>query len=346
MARRTLHTTLAALTTLVLLLAGCGDGEAGAAGSDDPYEIVSAAFTGLDTSVTDVSFSLDATAEQLVEAFEVELTGDPAEQAMLDLLAEAELRMAGSEAGMAMSFVLDDATVVETRVIDQVMYLRVDVDAFIDIAASIDPAAAAEMEETLGMLPLVAADDPSLAFLADVVAGGWVSMEVPEDSAYADEWKSGTDPESLDEDVAAAFEQIIDENTVITPDGQARGGDRYIVEVRAADLITALASNPLTAEALDATSDDADPDAVLEEMRAEGLSDIWELDVVIIDGVLSSIRIDFADISTEAPAGASVPFLITFAESPSAPSVPESHTPIDPKLLNEMFLGMDGVGQM
>lgn len=343
---------LAPLLALVLILAGCGDGDGGnSAGGkngsggdskaiDDPNAAVLAAFSDIEASTMDITVSLDATGAELAAAMEAELTGDPSEQAILDLLASGEIHMVSSAEGMSMAVAIDGATVFEYRMIDQTVYVRLDTAAAVDLMGSIDPAGAAEMSASLEQLPMMMGGDPSMSFLGDLLNGDWVSLEVPAESALGGLPGTSENPEELDAELAAVIAQIVDENSVVTPAGEARGGDRFLVEVRVADLMTALSSHPLTAEALELSGSGADIDEALAEMRADGVAEVWEIDVVLIDGQLSSVRIDLANLSTEMPEGSSLPVLITLSPSPSAPSAPADHTPVPMVVLEQLMGGM------
>ncbi len=342
---------LAPLVALVLILAGCGDGEeAGGTGGgkssgngiaiDDPNAAVLAAFSELNPTTVDISFKLDATADQLAQAMEAELSGDPSEQLMLDLMTQAEMRVVSSDQAMAMEMAIDGSTLFEFRTIAQTIYVRLDVDSVVALANQIDPAAGAELSSQIDMVPAMFGGDPSMSFLGDLLSGGWVSLELPPDSELGGMWESSTEPDQLNADFAAALQQIVDENTSVTAAGEARGGDRFLVEVQVADLLAALQSHPVTAEALELSDPDADIDDILAEMRQEGVSEVWELDVVLIDGNISSIRADMAQMTTELPEGSTLPWLITFNSSPTAPTAPADHTPVPAELLNQMFSGM------
>jgi hypothetical protein len=339
---RHLTTTIATLVVALLLLGGCGSDspERTRASNLDPNEAVLAAFNTLDASVMDVSIAIDATPEQLAEAFEADLS-DPADQAMVELLTQASFRMVGAGDDMAMSARLGTATVFEVRSVAGVAYLRADLATAAQVAGRVDPEMGSQVDELIEMLPLLASSDPSLGFIGDLAAGGWLSLEIPEDSEFSGLWESGSNPSQLDAELDAVIEAILDENTVIVADGTARGGDRYLVTVEAARIAAAFAENPLTAEAFGLVG--TDPDEIVDQLLDEGIAPTWELDVVIIDGRVSSIRVDIASLSTDAPEGATLPILISFSASPTAPTAPERHTPIPSELLDEMMSEMGGL---
>jgi hypothetical protein len=332
---RHLRPFIAALVALLFLAAACGaDDGAGQATNLDPDEAILAAFTELDATLMEVTFALDATADEILSAMEADGT-DPDDRAMAELLTQARVRVVGAGDDMAVEVLVGTDSMVEMRVVDRVAYLRVDVDAGREVMERIQPGSGAEVDEVLSMLPLLTAGDPRLGFIGDLVGGSWLSLEVPDDSDYAHLWDTGSDPTQLDDELTAVVEAILDENTVITADGTARGGDRYLVQVEVARILTAFSTNPLTAEAFGLVG--TDPDQVLGDMLDEGVAPTWELDVVLVDGRLSSIRVDLAALSTDAPAGATLPVLISFAGSPTAPSAPTDHTPIPSALIEEMM---------
>lgn len=340
---------LAPLMALALILAGCGDeagsaqngGSGGNSSTDDPNAAILAAFSNIDATGMDLTVSIDATGAELAAAMEGEMTGDPADQAVLDLLARGEIHMSSTTEGdMAMAVSVDGSVAMELRSIDEVFYIRVDTATLVDLIGSIDPASAAEMNASLAELPMMLGSDPSMSFLGDLLDGGWVSLDLPPDSPLGSLAGPAQDPEQFDAELAEVISQIVDENSKVTEAGEARGGDRYLVEVRMADLMSALATHPATAEALELTASDADLDEILADMEAEGVSEVWELDVVLIDGQLSSIRVDFANLTTDMPEGSTFPLLITLSGSPSAPSAPAEHTPVPPEMLELLMSGM------
>lgn len=345
MFRRSLKLIMAPLLAMMLILAGCGDDNGAAGGGnntnggstiDDPNAAVLAAFSEIEASTVDISIKFDATADELRTAFEAEMTGEPAEQAVLEMLTKGEFHLASTDGAGAVALSIDGTNLFEFRVIDEVAYVRVDTNTALDLVRAIDPASAAEMSATLTELPMMLGADPSMSFLGDLIEGNWVSIPLPPESAFGELAAPAQDPEQLDAEVAEALAQIVDENTVVTPAGEARGGDKFLVEVRIADLVEAIAANPVASQVLDPG---ADADEMLAEMRAEGVPEVMEIDVVLIDGQLSSVRIDLAHLSPEIPDGATLPMLITVSPSPSAPSAPGEHTPVPVELLEAMFAG-------
>jgi hypothetical protein len=351
MIRRHLRVLLASLAAVVLVLAGCGNDDSGGAQSfDDPEEAILAAFNAIDTDSAEMTFSYDGTADDLLATLAIldeDFSADePGADAMIALMAGAELRVAANDEDFEMELLVDGTSLMEMRFIGETFYLRLDVDAGIDLIREIDAEAASEVEMMTAFVPFITMEDPRLSFVADLFAGSWISMEVPADSEFGDLLEPQGGADTIDEEVFALIAEIIESNTNITHLGQARGGEHFVVEVDVATTVASIAGNPRAAQALDLTDVATDPDEIIEEMRSEGVASTWEFDVVITNGVVSSIRMDLATLSTDAPAGASLPFLIELSASPSAPSAPSDHTPIPMDLLEEMSSGMGGVGGM
>ena len=349
---RPLRALIATLLALVLVLAACGNDDAAGPSIDefdDPADAVLAAFSQVEAGATEYRISFDGTAADLATLMEASgepMADDPSTQMALDLMAGAEFQVSGAGDDVAMAMILDGDAVFEMRSIGTTAYGRVDMERIIEIISESDPAAAMEFEMIMGIAPMFAMEDPRLGFITDLLEGNWVSMDVPPDSDFADLYDS-TDGESIDEEVLSVLEEIIEANTSVTQSGEARGGDLFIVEVDVASALAAIGRNPLAADALELGSDFAgDPDEIAREMAEDGLASTWSFDVVITDGQISSMRMDFAELSTEAPEGASLPILIEFASSPSGPSAPSDHTPIDPDLIEELLGPMMMMGGM
>lgn len=341
---------LAVLLAAVLFLAACGnDDTAGPSIEefDDPADAVLAAFRQVETEATELRVSFDGTAADLAAALEASgepVTDDPSAQMAVDLMAGAEFHMSGAGEDFAMAMILDGDAVFEMRSIGTTIYGRVDVERVIDLIGESDPDAAMELQMAMAIAPMFAMEDPRLGFVTDLLEGNWVSMDVPPDSELGELLD---DSESADEEVLAVLEEIIEANTSVTHTGEARGGERFVVEVDVANALAAIGRNPLAAEALELGSDfDLDADEIARDMAEDGVASTWTFDVVVTDGQVSSMRMDFAELSTEVPDGVRLPILIEFAASPSAPSPPSDHTPIDPALIEEMLEPMMMMGGM
>lgn len=332
---RPLSRRLAALAALLLLAvaAGCG-AESGAVGAADvdPREAVRAAFAELDPSVLDVSVSVDATADEILTAMDA-TDADGADRAAAELLADAHLHLVGAGDDMALDVGIGESTVTEVRVVDSVLYVRVDPDELRRLVDRVDPDTGAELDGMLGMLALLTEGDPRLGFLADLAGGAWISLDLTDGvpGGTADD-RSAT---GLDEELAELLATIVDEHTVVVPEGTARGGERYLVQVETARLLESAAADPRLADALGTAG--TDPETLLDELADGGLAPTWELDVVLIDGRLGSIRVDLASLTAEAPAGATLPVLVSFAATPTPPHAPDSHTPVPTDLLGDLL---------
>lgn len=349
---RHLRTTAACLIAGVMLVAACGDESGSGGGSvDDPEEAVLAAFSAIDTDATEMTITFDGDAAELAAALETMDDTFPADEpgtdTMVELMAGAELRASASGEDFAMAVALDDTALTEMRVIGSTIYGRIDFDSALALIGDIDPEAAAEFEMIVGMAPMIAAEDPRLGFVQDLLEGRWISMEVPDDAEYSDLFDATSDTEAIDEEMLSVIEEILSANTAVTHVGDARGGQQFVIEVDVASTMAALARNPMAAQALDLTDSTTDTDELVEQMQSEGMASSWEFDVVVTDGVVSSVGMDLATLSTEAPDGASLPVLIRLSPSPSAPEAPGDHTPIPPELLEELAGDMmGGLGPM
>lgn len=344
---RHLRAILAGLTAATLLLGACGDDTPSAEEFDDPEEAVLAAFSSLEADTVELSVSFDADAAELAEAFEAvdDIQDDPASQAMIELMADAEFQMSGAGDDFAMAVVLSGDELAEMRFVANTFYLRLDIDRGLDIVRDIDPEAASEVEMVVAMAPMIAMEDPRLGFVSDLLAGGWVSMDLPPEATELLE--SEEQDQALDEELLAVLQEIVADNTDVVHAGSARGGEQFIVTVDVATAMATAARNPMTAQGLDMSGVSTSPEDIIAEMQAEGIEPTWQFDVVLIGGDISSIRMDFAELATDAPEGVSLPILVTFAPSPSAPAAPSDHTPIPADLLEEMMGDMmGGLGPM
>lgn len=378
---RHLRIALAALFAVLLLAAGCGDdsgpsaerpsggdtltgtaddnggnggrGDKPAASGDQAT--VLAAFNALDPTVSDITFSFDATPDQILAAIEA-MDDEPLDaegRAMASLMANAALNITGTDNAMAMSFIFNNAAAVEMRVIDEILYVRMDGPSMVSLFNQVDTETGMQMEQLLQQAPMFALEDPSLAFMGDFAAGGWISLDT-NNPIFADLLdEADTNPAELDQKLAkelnAVIASIIDENTEVTADGQARGGDLYRVKVNAPDMIRALAANPVFAQAMAASGQGFSPgeiEAELNEALADGMPEIWEIEVVVANGNVTSIRMDLAKFREEGdlPAGTTLPVLITFNPAATAPTAPSSHTPIPPAFFDMMGGMMGGMG--
>lgn len=344
---RHLRAIFASLVAAVLLLGACGDDTPGAEAFDDPEEAVLAAFSSLEADTVELSVRFDGDAAELAEALEAvdDFQDDPASRAMIELMADAEFQMSGAGDDFAMAVVLAGNELAEMRFVANTFYMRVDIDRGLDIMRDIDPEAASEIEMVVAMAPMIAMEDPRLGFVSDLLAGGWVSMELPPEATELLE--SEAQDQALNEELLAVLQEIVADNTEVTHTGQARGGERFVVTVDVATAMATAASNPMAAQGLDITGAGTSAEDMVDEMRAEGLEPTWQFDVVITDGAISSIRMDLAELATDAPEGVSLPILITFSSSPAAPSAPSDHRPIPADLLEEMMGDMmGGLGPM
>lgn len=349
---RHLRAATACLIAGVMLVAACGEESGSGGGSvDDPEEAVLAAFSAIDTDATEMTITFDGDGAELAAALEALddtfPSDEPATDTMVELMAGAELRASASGEDFAMAVVLDDTSLTEMRVIGSTLYGRIDFDSALALIGDIDPEAASEFEMIVGMAPMIAAEDPRLGFVQDLLEGRWISMEVPDDAEYSDLFDATSDTETIDEQMLSVIEEILSANTAVTHVGDARGGQQFVIEVDVASTMAALARNPMAAQALDLTDTSTDPDELVEEMQSEGMASTWEFDVVVTDGVISSVGMDLATLSTDAPDGVSLPVLIRLSPSPSAPEAPGDHTPIPPELLEELAGDMmGGLGPM
>ena len=338
-----LRAILASLIAGVLLLGACGNDDAPSAEDfDDPEEAVLAAFNRLEADTVAIAVSFDGTAAELAVALEAvdDFQDDPASRAAMELMADAELRMSGAGDDFAMAVVLSGDDLAEMRFVSNVFYGRLDIERGVEILRDIDADAAAEIEMVLAMAPMIAMEDPRLGFVSDMLAGQWISMDLPPEAL--DLLESGEQDEGLDEELLAVLQEIVADNTEVVHAGSARGGEQFIVTVDVATAMATAARNPMTAQGLDMSGVSTSPEDMIAEMQAEGIEPTWQFDVVLIDGQISSIRMDFAELATDSPEGVSLPILITFAPSPSAPSAPSDHTPIPAELLEEMMGDMMG----
>lgn len=343
---------LALVFALALIAAACGDddgdsgggggffggngngttdngGNGGSEGSDDD---VLAALGSLQGSGYGMTIGLDMSGADLAATMTAmgETVG-PEDEAVFDLLAGAQMSFAGTDDAAEFVLTLDGSTVFEVLAIGTTVYLRMDLDGLVDVAESIEPGAGAQVQGMAQMGPFFAMEDPQLAFIGDFLAGGWVSLEVPESTPFDDEF--GINPSAatdIDPDeLLAAFEEVLRGDVEIS----SIGDERYLVEVDVESALRSLAENPDLAELMEL--DPAEIDEMLAEARAEGVATTWSFEVGLNGGELESIRMDVLTLADDTPDGASLPILITFTPGAEPRSAPSDATPIPPELLTD-----------
>ncbi|HEY7874914.1 MAG TPA: hypothetical protein VIG64_07300 [Actinomycetota bacterium] len=279
---------LAAIAAAALLLAACGgdDGGSGGGGGGSPEETLRQAVENLSEGGHTFTLSLSSDAEQLAALSEGELNEETASKILDSSLsfsfndaddpAEAEVAIAANIAG---------STDVELRVVDEVLYLRVDVDSLLDLAG---PEAKAQAGPQIQAF-VQQAQAQGLDWVEPGVNGEWLAF-----TGFAqllEQFGGGlaASPSAEQQAIVDQFAAALTDDATVTSEGDEDAGEHLVASIEYKALIDNFKE---LAEGLGQAVPTTDLPADSEIPEGEMTVDFW-----VSDGELTQVELDFVQLA-------------------------------------------------
>lgn len=333
--RRTLAAGAAAATTLALL-AGCGSssGSGTASSSQSPKQEFASAISSLNDGDTLLAtFRVDAPAAALLGLASNSGDVTPSDRRAIAVVAGGDITVEvkgdknlssykpGDKQHPAVEFKVDSngSSIVDVRSVDQTAYFHVDVSKILQIAGQ----PASKLTDLQRQIP------PTLGFAKDLLAGKWVSLNLPQAQTLL---KSISGAAGAQAPSAKQGQQLVNrlkatllaDTTVTRPSTGGDQGDHLVLTARTRQVLTDVASDLSSVL----------PSQAFSQFRPSDVPDrTVTIDAYVKDGILSKLSLEttqFASAADKAKLnGTKVPLVLTFDTSGPSIDAPSGATPID-----------------
>lgn len=316
----------AAAVAVAFTLAACG----GSGGSDNSPkgELVAGIGSLSDSSVLTTTVRLDTTAAELQAL--ARGSGDSLDKASAAALAAAriaiETKRQGGHGAFALTGLAGDASLLELRVVDNTIYLHGDVRGILALI---------HKRKLFANLKAETANMPS--FVQAAIAGKWVSLDAGALSGLAGGGTSSSSSAAKGPKLLADLKDIVDRDVTVTKVGTDSRGDHLRLTGDAAKLARDLRSSVSTSVPGGAVLSQRLPSGPVQHRKV--ILDAW-----VNDGALTELSLDllqFGD-KADAPAGATLPLLVTFDRSGADITPPTGSVPVDLTQLGALVGALSG----
>jgi hypothetical protein len=323
---------LAAIAAATMLMAACGGDEGGGGGGGNPQETLQAAVENLSESGQTLTFSLASDAGSLEAASEGSINEETANKILessisvsannADDPADAEFALAANIAG---------STDVEFRLVDEVVYLRIDLDSLLDLAG---PEAKAQAQPQIDAL-VQQASAQGLDWVEAGVSGEWlaftgVTQLLEQFSGMA------ASPSSEQQAIVDQFAAALTDDATVTSEGDEDPGEHLVASIEFKDVYDNFLE---LAEGLGQGAPMADLPPESEIPEGQLTVDFW-----VSDGRLTQVEVDFLQLAQlgeeEIPEGVeSLGLRVTLEEFDGGVEAPSDATEVDLAQLIQTFSG-------
>lgn len=323
---------LAAIAAATMLLAACG-GDDGGGGGGNPQETLRQAVESLSEGGRTLTLSLNSDAASLAAASEGSINEDVAGKILDSSLsvsandaedpADAEFALAANIAG---------STDVEFRLVDEVIYLRVDLDSLLDLAG---PEVKAQAQPQIQAF-VQQAQAQGLDWVEPGVNGGWLAFTGA--TQLLEQFGGGlaASPSSEQQAIVDQFARALTDDATVTSEGDEDPGEHLVASVAFKDLydnFLELAEG--LGQAIPAT--ELPPESEIPE--GEMSVDFW-----VSDGQLTQVELDFLQLAElgdeELPEGVETLGLrVAIEEFDGGVEAPSDATEVDLAQLIQTFSG-------
>lgn len=324
---------LAALAAATMLMAACGgDDGGGSGGGGSPEETLRQAVENLSEGGHTFTLSLSSDAEQLAAASEGEITEETAAKILdssvsfsangADTPAEAQVAFAANIAG---------STDVEFRLVDEVLYLRVDVDSLLDLAG---PEAKAEAGPQIQAF-VQQAQAQGLDWVEPAVNGEWLAF-TGFSQLLQQFGGAAASPSAEQQAIVDEFAAALTKDATVTSEGDEDPGEHLVASIE----YKALVDNFLElAESLGQAVPTTDLPSEEDIPEGEMTVDFW-----VSDGQLTQVELDFIQLAKaggeEIPEGLDTLGLrVAIEDFDGDVEVPDGATEVDLTQLIQSFAG-------
>jgi hypothetical protein len=317
-----------------MLLAACGgDDGGGGGGGGSPEETLSQAVENLSEGGRTLTFSLNSDAASLSAVSEGTVNEDAAGK-ILDssLSVSANDAENPADAQFALAANIAGSTDVEFRLVDEVIYLRVDLDSLLDLAG---PEAKAQAQPQIDAAVQQAAAQ-GLNWVEAGAAGEWLAFTGA--TQLLEQFGGGlaASPSAEQQAIVDQFAAALTDSASVTSEGDEDPGEHLVASIEYKDLYDNFIE---LAEGLGQAIPTAELPPESEIPEGEMTVDFW-----VSDGQLTQVELDFLQLAElgeeEIPEGVeSLGLRVTIEEFSGDVEAPSGATEVDLAQLIQTFSG-------
>jgi hypothetical protein len=325
---------IAGIAAATMLLAACGgDDGGGGGGGGSPEETLKQAVENLSEGGNTITLSLNSDASSLAAASEGSINEETANKILDSSLtvsandaddpADAEFALAANIAG---------STDVEFRLVDEVIYLRVDVDSLLDLAG---PEVKAQAQPQIqGFVQQAAAQ--GLDWVEPGVNGEWLAFTGATQLLEQFGGSMAASPSAEQQALVDQFAKALTDDATVTSEGDEDPGEHLVASVNFKDLYDNFLE---LAEGLGQAVPTTELPPESEIPEGEMSVDFW-----VSDGELTQVELDFLQLAElgdeEIPEGVdSLGLRMTIEPFDGGVEVPSDATEVDLAQLIQTFSG-------
>jgi hypothetical protein len=324
---------LAAIAAATLLLAACGGGDGGSGGGGNPEETLRQAVENLSEGGRTLTFSLSSDPGSLVAASEGSINEETAGK-ILDSSLTVSANDAENPADAEFAFAANIAgsTDVEFRLVDEVIYLRVDLNSLLDLAGAEVKAQAQPQIQAF----VQQASAQGLNWVEPGVNGEWLAFTGA--TQLLEQFGGGlaASPSAEQQAIVDQFAKALTDDATVTSEGDEDPGEHLVASVAFKDLYDNFLE---LAEGLGQAVPTGELPPESEVPDGEMSVDFW-----VADGELTQVELDFLQLAElgeeELPEGVETLGLrVTIEGFDGGVEVPSDATEVDLAQLIQTFTG-------
>jgi hypothetical protein len=324
---------LAVIAAAALVFAACGGDGGGGGGGGDPKETLRQAVENLSEGGQTLTFSLASDAASLATLSEGSLDEETAQKILDSSLAISSNGADDpAEAEFAFAMNIAGSTDVEFRLVDEVLYVRVDVDSLLDLAG---PEAKAQAQPQIQAF-VQQAQAQGLDWVEAGVAGEWLAFSGF--SQILEQFGGGLQASPSAEQLAIIdqFASALTADATVTSEGDEDPGEHLVASMSYQDLYDNFIE---LAQGLGGAVPGTELPAEGEIPEGDLTVDFWAS-----DGELTQVELDFLQIAEasgeEIPDGVdSLGLRVTIAAFSGGVEAPSGATEVDLAQLIQTFSG-------
>jgi hypothetical protein len=323
---------LAAIAAATLLMAACGGDDGGGSGGGNPEETLKAAVENLSEGGRTLTMSLSSDAGSLSALSEGTLSEEDAAK-ILDSSLSISTNGADdpAEAQFAMAVTIAGSTDVEFRLVDEVVYLRIDVDSLLDLAGP--DAKAAAQAQVAALVQQASAS--GLDWVEAGASGEWLAFSGV--TQLLEQFGGmAASPSAEQQAIVDQFAAALTDSATVTSEGSDDLGEHLVASVEFKDLYDNFLK---LAEDLGQAVPTTDLPPENEIPEGELNVDVW-----VDDGQLTQVELDFLQLAElgdeEIPEGVeSLGLRVALEEFSGEVEAPSDATEVDLTQLLQTFTG-------